>query len=78
MLRRGLERMSLEEDGVIEDNDQLGVNYIEMRCSLFGVINREPEQESGTWTGRSRVKCTRVREKTDKRRLRKKEIFMPS
>ena len=28
MLRRGLERMRLEEDGVIEDNDKLGVNIL--------------------------------------------------
>ena len=31
MLRRGLERMSLEEDTVIEDDDQLGVNPAKIR-----------------------------------------------
>ena len=39
---------------------------------LFSVIRREPEQESETWTERSRVKCMRVREMTDKRRLPEK------
>ena len=50
-------------------------NWSEM---LFSVIRREPEQESETWTERSRAKCMRVQEMTDKRRLPKKEIFMPS
>ena len=33
MLRRGLERMSLEEDTVIEDDDQIGVNPAKTRCA---------------------------------------------
>ena len=45
---------------------------------LFSVIRRKPELESETSTERSQVKCTRVREMINKRRLPKKETFMPS